>query len=193
MMGRMAIEREITIREVMSSPVITVDEDKTVEDAAKVMTEHRIGSVVVMTKDGRPVGIVTSDDVVRRLVSKNQKPSQVLVKDIMSHPLIMIRPEATVQEAAETMTRSNVERLAVMDYDKLELVGIVSTTDITRIAPMVFVVASEHEKLRETEERLKPPPLAGYCEECGEWSDLLEEINGKFICKECTRDLYSED
>lgn len=190
--GAMAVGEGVRIREVMSSPVITVDEEATVEEAAKVMTKHKIGSVIVAAKDGRPIGIVTNDDIVRRLVSKNLRPSDVRVKGIMSHPLLMIEPEATIQEAAERMTRHDVKRLAVMDPDRLQLVGVVSAADITRMAPMVFTIASEYLKLRETDEELKPPPLAGYCEECGEWSDLLEEISGKFICKDCKADLYRE-
>lgn len=176
----------------MSSPVATVDEDAAVRDAAKIMKKRKIGSVIVTSKDGKPVGIVTSDDIVRRLVVKDLKPSEVPAKRIMSHPVIAISPEAKVEEAVELMRRRDVERLAVMDYDKMQLVGVVSAVDITRIAPMVFAVNSERLKIQGSEEELSAPPLAGYCDECGEWSDVLREIGGKFICRDCKEDYYKE-
>lgn len=188
----MALEREVRVREAMSSPVVTVGEKTNVEKVAKLMTKRKIGSVIVTSRDGKPIGIVTSRDIVERLVSKNLKPSDINVRDIMSRPLITVDPESKIEEAADLMTRRGIERLAVMDYDKLKLIGMISAADITRIAPMVFDVASERLKLQEADEELKPPLLAGYCEICGGWSELLEELEGKFICNNCKLELYRE-
>ena len=114
-------------REVMSSPVITVRSEVSVMDAAEVMVSEEIGSVIVVD-DGEPVGIFTRRDLMNRVVKANLQPSQTRVKDVMSKPLITVRPGESITSAVGKMQQLGVTRLAVVEKGRLE--GILTETDI---------------------------------------------------------------
>ena len=85
----------LLVREVMTPNVISVESSSTVRDAAQVMIERGIGSVIV-TEAGRPVGIMTERDVLRRVVVKGLDPSKTKVEEVMSSPLVTIRADAYI-------------------------------------------------------------------------------------------------
>ncbi|HDN62548.1 MAG TPA: CBS domain-containing protein [Candidatus Bathyarchaeota archaeon] len=184
---------KMLVKDVMSSPVITVNEDSTVEEAAKLMAEYNIGCVIVTKNNGKPVGIITENDLVRRVVSKNLRPSEVKSKEVMSSPLITIDPEKTVMEAARLMSKRNVRRLAVMYKGRLE--GIVAGKDILAITPELIEIIEEKARIENdnlSEEMGESVPMAGYCDYCGQWSENLKEVEGKFLCDECRIELREE-
>ncbi|RLG54891.1 MAG: signal transduction protein, partial [Thermoproteota archaeon] len=83
-----------TIRDVMSKPVVTIEEDKTVVEAAKLMGEKRIGSLIV-TREGEPVGILTERDILTKAIACDLDICKLKVKEIMSSPLIVVKPDIT--------------------------------------------------------------------------------------------------
>jgi len=111
----------------MSSPVITVDGETTVRDAALLMREKGIGSVVVVER-GRPPGIVTERDLLERVVAPCRDPCEVRVKEVMSSPLITIESDESILEAMRRMRERGIRRLIVMEGG--EMVGVVSSRDI---------------------------------------------------------------
>lgn len=113
----------------MSSPVITVEGEANARDAAILMTDRRIGSVIV-TERGRPVGIVTERDLLERVVSPCRDPCETRMKEIMSSPLITVPGDANILEAMRKMREKDISRLVVMEGDRL--LGIVSERDIIR-------------------------------------------------------------
>ncbi len=119
------------VREVMSSPVITEDEDVSVTIVSRDMELSGIGSVVI-TKGGKPAGIVTDRDMMIKVCAK-RRTGDVKVKEIMSSPLITIGPGAPVEQACELMAANGIRRLPVLEND--ELVGIVSVRNILTQAP----------------------------------------------------------
>lgn len=120
---------EYFARDIMQNEVSTIESSASLIDAAKKMSEHEIGCVIV-TERGSPVGIVTERDFVR-LVALGSKPVSTLVKEVMSSPLISIDPDATIWELAEELKLKKIQKMPVM-HGK-ELVGIVTTTDIARL------------------------------------------------------------
>ena len=117
----------IMVRDVMAKNVKTVKTDDTVHAAVKKMNKFDIGSVIV-TASGRPVGIITETNIMRRIVEPRMDPATIWAKDIMTAPLITIDPNADLTEAAKLMADNNINRLPVMEDDKL--VGLLSSTDI---------------------------------------------------------------
>jgi len=181
-MSGFEIRSRILVKDVMTSPVITVNESSTADEAARLMRDNEIGCVIVSTDDGRPVGIITERDLVIRVVAENIQPSAIKAKEIMSAPLITIDADKTISEAAKEMSRRNIRRLAVM-Y-KGQLVGILSSKDILSVTPELIEIIQERAKIT-TEEVEESPPLAGYCDNCGEWSDNLRETDGTYLCEDC--------
>jgi predicted transcriptional regulator len=167
----------------MNSPVISASPDETIMQISERMASTKVGSVVVVDRDG-PVGIVTDGDIVTKVVSKDLKPSSVRAAEVMSAPLHMIESEKEIIEAARAMRRFGIKRLGVV-YKK-RLLGIISITDILSITPELFDIISEKALILTGRAAREPAYLAGYCDACNQWSDDLLEIDSKFLCGECT-------
>jgi len=115
------------IKPYINTSVIMVDEEKSVEQAAALMARRQVGSLLV-TRESRPTGIVTEWDVLSKVVARGRHAATVKVKDIMSKPLITIKPDATIGEAIALMAKHNIRRLVVLDNGKL--VGVITQNQI---------------------------------------------------------------
>ncbi|MFL6480875.1 MAG: CBS domain-containing protein [Nitrososphaera sp.] len=114
--------------------LVTVDinDSPSALDVAKLMTNHRIGSVVVIEgRANKPVGIVTERDIISKVSAQTKNADQVTVKQIMSSPLVTVRSIDSIDTAAETMAKNKVKRLVVLEQDG-SMVGILSVSDIAR-------------------------------------------------------------
>jgi CBS domain-containing protein len=117
----------ITVDEVMIPDPVTLDSDRTVADAAKLMKERNIGDVVVRD-NGTVCGIVTDRDIVVRAVADSKNPSRVKLRDICSHDLVALSPRDSIDTAVELMRERAVRRLPIIDNG--EPVGIVTMGDL---------------------------------------------------------------
>ena len=122
----------IKVKEIMSSPVVTVDAENTVKEVGEVMRRERKGCVIV-TSNGKPIGIISDSDLVKRVVAENKRASELKAKDIMSSPLITVSPDDDIMVAVRKMKRSNIHRLPVVEKGKV--VGIISLSDIAKTSP----------------------------------------------------------
>ncbi|MCD6431263.1 CBS domain-containing protein [Candidatus Bathyarchaeota archaeon] len=193
-MSDIGLRSPMLVKDVMSSPVITIKEDATTNKVAKLMDKHGLGCIVVTSKEGKPIGIITERDLVIRVLAKNLKPDTLKAKEVMTTPLITIEPDETISEAARRMSRLNIRRLGVV-Y-KGQLVGILSSKDILAVMPELIELTQEKAMIEgenmAQEIKEESPPLAGYCDRCGSWSDNLKEVNGEFLCEDCRAELESE-
>lgn len=117
------------VKDIMSKNVILIDVAMTVKDAASMMNDAKIGSIII-TKENIPVGILTERDFVTRIAG-GAKPLSTLLSEVMSKPLLSISPDKTVWEAAEIMKNSEIHKVVVQDGNNL--VGIVTATDLIKI------------------------------------------------------------
>lgn len=125
-------EETIKVKEIMSSPPITISPDGTVIDAAKIMAENNIGCIIV-TEDNKAIGIVTRRDLVEKVLAKAKDPLKTKVREIMSSPLIYVEPNTPILEAARLMSKTNIRHLPVIDAKGV--VGVISDRDILLVAP----------------------------------------------------------
>jgi CBS domain-containing protein len=95
------------VREIMSRPIITEDEDVSVTEVVKDMAELSIGSVVI-TSGGKPAGIITERNIVLKVLLENKRASEIKAKEIMSSPLITIEPDAPLEKACELMAEKGI-------------------------------------------------------------------------------------
>src|SRR4030067_1769424 len=107
-MSEIGLRTKMLVRDVMSNPVGTMDEDESSNKAAANMDLHDLGAVIVTNKAGKSIGIITERDLVIRVIAKNLKPDTVKAKEIMTTPLVTIEPEATISDAARRMTRLDI-------------------------------------------------------------------------------------
>ncbi|HEX6283179.1 MAG TPA: CBS domain-containing protein [Nitrososphaera sp.] len=122
------IEQSTTrVEKIMMPIVITLDCSKTVREAAALMAEKEIGSVIV-TKGGRPFGIVTHSDIAR-WAGLRQQLLNVELEGLASRPLITVGRGASVEDAAKAMIENQIHKLLIID-DQGKLLGIVTITDL---------------------------------------------------------------
>jgi len=190
-MSDIGLRTRMVVKDIMSSPVVTLDEDETSNKVANLMDENDLGCVIISNKAGQPVGIITERDLVIRVLAKNLVPDAIKAKEIMTSPLVTITPEATISEAARRMSRLDIRRLGVFYKDNL--VGVISSKDILGVMPELIEIIQERtrledaEKAEETEDEEKP--LSGYCDRCGVFSENLKVVDGQNLCEDCRIEL----
>ena len=121
------------VKELMHKNVAVEKETATVTNAVKTMTAKKIGSVLVVSEESI-LGIVTSTDVMGKVIAKEKDPKKVKLKEIMSSPIHAIGPENTVQDAVDMMERNKIKKLPVINKND-ELLGIITATDILNADP----------------------------------------------------------
>ncbi len=185
MVKPISLAEELRVKDIMSSPVIDADVEETAEDVANKMVRYDIGSVVV-TEKGFPIGIITKRDLVYKVVAKNLKPSEVKAKDIMSSPIHVANPDDLIDNALREMNKLKIDHLAVVHKDKL--VGIISTTDILQVTPEILDIVRE--KMRMSNVKAGSETYTeGFCDACGEWSDMLLRVDDQYLCEDCRMEL----
>jgi CBS domain-containing protein len=185
-MAEIGLRTKMLVKDVMTSPAVTVPENTAVDKTAQLMSDDKLGCIIVTSKDGKALGIITESDLVRRVLAKNLLPRKLLAKEVMSTPLITIDPDELLTETARRMRKLDVRRLGVI-Y-KGNLVGIISSKDILAVTPELLENMREKARIErepEVEEDSESTTLAGYCEQCGSWSDNLADFEGTYLCEEC--------
>ena len=127
------------VKDIMAKKIVTVESTVDVGDAIKLMAERNIGSVVV-TREGEMVGILTERDVLKKCYAPVQFTA-MKAGEVMSEPLITIRGDAAIGDAADLMAEKNARRLLVTENDKIQ--GIISQRDVMEATQYVFKVLSK--------------------------------------------------
>jgi CBS domain-containing protein len=127
------LSRYKEVKHIMSQYVVTIAPEASMAEAAGIMGEKHIGSLIV-TKYETPVGIVTERDLLSKVFALGKDPIEEKVEAVMSYPLITIDPTAKIKEAAQMMIQKK-GRLAVFDRGKL--VGVITASDLVSSLPEV--------------------------------------------------------
>jgi len=125
----MSNAKTMTIADVMTKSVISVDVSVTINEAAKMMEDAKVGAVIVM-ENNTPVGIVTDRDFAVKVVAHAYNITTP-VKQIMSSPLFSINSDESVRTAADLMHDRGIRKLPVIDGENI--VGIITATDIVNL------------------------------------------------------------
>lgn len=180
----------ISVGEVMTRSFIFSGPDKSAFDCVKMMVKDKVNSVII-TKEKRLLGILTSTDIFKSLVKEPRKDlREVKSIDISSRKVAVIKPEADINQALEKMKEHGFRRLPVLS--KGQLVGVITLKDILKIAPTLYDQLGELADIREEEKKLAKMeiewPLEGLCDECGALSELLR-VGERNICLDCREDM----
>jgi CBS domain-containing protein len=125
---------KMTIAEIMSKKIETIEESASVQELALKMKDKNISSLLVVDSFGKSKGLITERDLIRKVCVKDICTSQVIVKEIMSLPLITINSNESPSTAIDIMLQHNIRHLLVVD-DETEInqpIGIVTPRDLTR-------------------------------------------------------------
>jgi predicted transcriptional regulator len=119
-----------TVRDIMTRNVVNIEQNKTALEAARLMTESNISSLVVHADDEGAIGILTERDFLSKVCSKDLQASKVKVADFMSRIQMSAQPNTPIEVAVQRMINNKIRRLPVMESGKV--VGIVTVTDMAK-------------------------------------------------------------
>jgi CBS domain-containing protein len=188
------METEVPLSQVMVREVVKGDKELNLTEAAKLMREHDVDSIVVLS-NGEPVGIVTEGDIISVLVSKDVKPSTVKLEDIMTTPIITASSNDRLSDIAKMMATKRIRKIPVIDNG--ELIGIVADVDIISVSTEMNSILGE---LLEMNVEREPLGLEGegerigqgICEKCVSFSYYLEMEGGLMVCESCKEEMEME-
>jgi CBS domain-containing protein len=119
-----------SIRDVMTSNPCTIDADKSVAYAAKMMRDEDVGLAPIVEGD-KLIGMLTDRDIAIRVVADGKDPDQVKVREVAAIQVVTIDPQLDLDEALRIMAKHQVRRLPVVEEDG-KLVGVVAQADVAR-------------------------------------------------------------
>ena len=177
-----SIEKSNTkIEDIMSTNVVSLDISKIASHAADLMTEKRVGSIII-TKNKKPFGIITERDLVRRYARDTP------LEDLASHPLITIDRTTTVEKVVKIMLKNGIRKILIVDQNN-DLVGIVTTTDLVKFL-LPKIKSGLAFSILQTVTRGEGPK----CDSCGgsteiQWCDSCN----RFMCLSCEDETHTID
>ncbi|MBN1357194.1 CBS domain-containing protein [Candidatus Bathyarchaeota archaeon] len=142
----------LKVEDVMTPEIITVDENVTVKEAAKVMDEKEISCLIALRK-GRAIGIITERDILKRIIVEARNPEDTKVRKIMSSPLEVIDVGTDLENALRLMVQKKIKKLPVVD--KKSILGLVSLTDIACCQPALITLLKSFAAARDTPKSMK--------------------------------------
>ena len=116
------------VRDIMQKNVITIESVKKAHDAAIILKEREI-SFLVVVKEGKPIGIVSERDIVRKIVADDNDAQTTQLEIIMSKNFKWVEPNASIESAVQKMLNNNIRRLIVLENENLA--GVITQTDLT--------------------------------------------------------------
>jgi CBS domain-containing protein len=125
------------VRDIMTKNVVTIEVNRTALEAAKIMAEKGISSLIVLN-DKDPVGIVTERDFVKKICIKELNVSRVKVNEVMSKIRTFADPEIPIEVAVQRMVNHKIRRLPIMEDGKV--VGIITVTDLAKYLRTILLI-----------------------------------------------------
>jgi CBS domain-containing protein len=125
-----------TVSDLMRKKLVTIEDSSSVQESAKKMKDKNVSSLVIVDEKGKPKGLITERDLVRRVCIHDVSTSKITNKEIISSPLITIESLSSPSEAVDIMLQNNVRHLLVVDNESSEEVnkpiGIITPLDFTK-------------------------------------------------------------
>jgi CBS domain-containing protein len=147
-----------TISDILRKKLESIEEMASVQEAAKKMKYKNVSSLVVVDMNGKPQGLVTERDLVRKVCINDTSTSTVTNKEIMSTPLITINSTSSPSLAADMMLKNNVRHLLVIDNVN-KPIGMITPLDFTRYQE--YTADKDKEAIEKVLESYMPSPDAG--------------------------------
>ena len=118
------------VSQIMTNQVVTINFAQSALDAALLMKEKRISSLIVQDDNNKSLGIITERDFVKRVCAEDKKASEVKISDLMSKIQTFAEPDTPVDVAVQRMINNRIRRLPVISEGKV--IGIITVTDLAK-------------------------------------------------------------
>ncbi len=179
---------DLSAADVMTEGVIAIEKDASVKDAAELMEDEDIRSLVVL-EGGEAVGIVVGRDIVYKVTRGGHNPADTPVEEIMTGDLVTAGETDSVSDIARAMLEHDISRVPVLDGNRL--VGIVTQSNIIRAWPAYIDLLREENQVLPAgmEGNGSVETLEGECDNCENYSDEIVVVDGSFLCPACRAEL----
>jgi CBS domain-containing protein len=118
------------VSQIMTRHVVTINSNRSALDAALLMKEKRISSLIVQDDENESLGIITERDFVKRVCAQDKKSSEVLISELMSKIQTFAEPDTPVDVAVQRMINNRIRRLPVISDGRV--IGIITVTDLAK-------------------------------------------------------------
>ena len=175
------------VMDAMTKEPIEVAPDITLQDCSKLMANNHVGSLVIK-EEGKLLGIITEQDIVRKAVALGLDTEKTNVSEIMIKEFTIIEPEKDIYDALVLMKKLNIRQLPVMKNG--DMAGLLTLKDILKIEPQLFDLLLEKFELREAERKPihRVIPNEGVCQACGDYSEKINDVKGTLLCAKCKKE-----
>ncbi len=175
--------REYKVKDVMDTELLVASPEESIKKIAEKMRD-RDASEAIIVEDKKVRGIVTLRDIVYGVASGAKLRDPVL--EIMTTELITADMEENLVDAVKKMRKYDVGRLPVVDRNN-NLVGIISEKTLIRTFPALIELVYEEAEISSSQTAVPEETefQEGVCEACGNYSEMLREKNGMWLCQEC--------
>ncbi len=181
-------EYGLQVKDVMTQKVISINGNRPVAVAAKLIVRYNIGSIFVFENDPMELtGIITKGDIISRVVAEALDPGIITCKEVASKPIYDCYADETLEDIMDRFSDHDVERLLVRDSSSDRAIGVISVNDIIRVAPELITTKMLLPKQEETPsfEVQENFYISGYCDDCKNYSDKLTDVGGYLLCPNC--------
>ena len=179
--------REYKVKDVMETNLLVVTPNDSIKKVAKAMRERNTSEALV-AEDKKVKGIVTLRDVVYGIASGSKLQDPVL--EIMTTELITASENDNLVDAVKRMRKHNIGRLPIVDEND-NLVGILTEKTLIKTFPSIVELLyeeSEASAIHQSSQSVGGEFRDGFCESCGNFSEVLRERNGAWICESCIQE-----
>ena len=168
----------------MTTKPISVSPKATLQECAKAMAKNHVGALVIK-ENHQSKGLITEQDIVRKVVAKGVNPLTKKVKDFMEKKLVTISSNDDIYDALIKMRDLNIRHLPVVENKKM--VGLLTLKDVLKIEPSLFDLVVEKFELKEATRKPinRIIPNEGICQSCGAYVESIKKVNGSLLCERC--------
>lgn len=178
------MKTSISVADAMTRQPVVVTPSDTIATCAKIMTEKRVGSLLVK-ENYNLMGIVTNTDIIRKAVSTGMNLDNVPVSHIMTTDPHCISPEKDIMDAIRMFTEKGIKHLPVVsDAKSKQLHGFLTIKDVLKIQPDLFEHVTDMISIREEGHKLSSQS-AQLCDSCGTYSVHLHPQDDMLLCSKC--------
>lgn len=175
----------------MIKEVIKLAGEVPITVACKYFYNYKVGSILIETSNNE-YACITKTDIIH-VMGRGLDPGLVRCEEVASYPLITIDKSESLENAILLMAKKGIKRLFITDARK-NIVGVISSSDILRIAPGLIEITRE-ELLMKSVEVLEEQEtkFSGTCDDCREFSEFLTDVGGFLLCENCIKNQREEE
>lgn len=158
--------------------------------ACKYFYTYNVGSILIETSNNE-FACITKTDIIN-VIGRGLDPGLIRCEEVASFPLITIAMNENLENAMLLMAKNKVKRLFIENSRK-DIVGVISSSDILRIAPGLLEITREEILLQSAEDLEERKKFSGNCDDCKEFSEFLTDVGGFALCESCYKHRLEEE